>query len=180
MTVMCMGQEQTFQLELFSQDMPQYVDSFMKAIEGKKIGGGIMKSAETIKMNLRLNQMSGPIVFCCQNGKDQKKIDQFLDIYFENVAKWEKPQKDKMTQFFKKGQLITYHRSKEASKKNEVGNILFAIVTSDIPNPGRCMVFGQCRQYWLHLDSIVKAIQSNADIKNRHIYASKFQVISQK
>lgn len=177
MDVLCENKKLTFQIELYSETMPEYVQSILKLIKGVKVStGSFLGGSEIIKMSLKLNQMMGPILFCNPNGKTKKKMDGLVDSFFADQTKWEKRDPNDANTWYRHGQLITYHMSKEAYERDDA-QCFFAIVTDDCNIKGKPQVFGQCRHMVSQLDKIVQVVRNNNNIQNRHVYADVFRIL---
>ena len=81
---------------------PKFTASFLKAIEGIKIAGGLFGGVTHYKLNLRFDEAQGPLLLVNQTGKAAAAIDKVLDILYENSIEWERPKKaDRSVQMYK-------------------------------------------------------------------------------
>lgn len=78
----CLDKTFPIQIELQNQLTPLFNESFISAIEGIKIPGGMFGGAVHHKFNLRFDEAQGPLLMVCQMGKSAKVIDPVLDLFY--------------------------------------------------------------------------------------------------
>ena len=65
----CLDKVFPIQIELMNQLTPRFNQSFINAIEGLKVAGGMFGGTTHYKLNLRFDEAQGPLLMVSQTGK---------------------------------------------------------------------------------------------------------------